>query len=81
MHLRHVSFPLELRFVRHPCFLDVQGDAMDEDDDGPGQAIMLAEDKKYYPSAEEVRCFHSWSSTTRRFQCDHTASHAVHARH
>mmetsp|Transcript_35450 Transcript_35450/g.67878 ORF Transcript_35450/g.67878 Transcript_35450/m.67878 type:complete len:976 (+) Transcript_35450:63-2990(+) len=33
---------------------DAKGDAMDEDDDGPGQAIMLAEDKKYYPSAEEV---------------------------
>ena len=25
-----------------------------EEDDGPGTAIMLAEDKKYYPSAEEV---------------------------
>lgn len=32
-----------------------KGDAMEEDEeDGPSTAIMLAEDKKYYPSAEEV---------------------------
>lgn len=41
-----------------------QGDDMEADDDGPGTAIMLAEDKKYYPSAEEVT-----SPTKHRRSC------------
>jgi hypothetical protein len=35
-------------------------DAMQEDEGAaPSSALVLAEDKKYYPSAEEVRAAHA----------------------